>query len=483
MLYKFNQNRFLVSLALCVLFFSTVSANAATVGVSQRLLSSGLIGYWTFDGKSMIPNARDASGQGVHGNLSGFIATTTVAGKVGQGLRFDGVDDKVQVSPAPAAFLVNNYSYAFWVKPISAANGQFLFEFGDNTFGDQGLDITGGKFRVVSYYTSNATADVLSGGTTVQANKWYHITVVRNIPSNKLSLYVNGVRDVSDIALGAAAAYYGNDPKTINIGSRNTASFFNGIIDEVRFYNRALSAGEVKLLYTLGSQAVTQAASVPNVSNGLVVHQTFDGKNLIRNAADTSGQGNHGNLSGFTSTTTVAGKIGQALRFDGADDSVIVSHNANQLLTGGGTFAAWIRPNGQGESTSGRILDKSSVLTGVDGFTWGLANNGGNTRIGMNINGGTGVNSEPVYFTLGKWAHVAVTFDSTGRVSNYINGVLVGAPAVSGDPVGITTTNALTIGNRSTATDRTFDGTIDDLRVYNRPLSSTEIKMLYNSTR
>src|SRR3989344_1467692 len=56
-------------------------------------LTAGLVGHWTFDGNKMLTNVADSSGQGNNGSLVGQAATTTVPGKVGQALQFDGTDD------------------------------------------------------------------------------------------------------------------------------------------------------------------------------------------------------------------------------------------------------------------------------------------------------------------------------------------------------------------------------------------------------
>jgi len=66
--------------------FSTPSAfafitNSSLTGYSNSSLTQGLVGWWTFDGRDMIPNVRDRSDQGNHGNLTGQTATTTAPGK------------------------------------------------------------------------------------------------------------------------------------------------------------------------------------------------------------------------------------------------------------------------------------------------------------------------------------------------------------------------------------------------------------------
>ena len=166
----------------------------------------------------------------------------------------------------------------------------------------------------------------------------------------------------------------------------------------------------------------------------------------------------------------------QAVDFDGVDDTVIIPHDANQLLTTGGSIEAWIKPNGTGESTSGRIIDKSADALSTNGFYIATA-----TAVFFRINAGTYINSAAGSITYGNWYHVVVSWDNTGLTTIYVNGATSGTPGVSADPVGITAVTDLTIGNRSGGTDRTFDGSIDEVRIYNRALGLSEIQANYAS--
>src|SRR3990167_8880079 len=92
-----------IALAICALLIGGV-AQAFTIGKTlptQPDLQTGLVGHWTFDGRDMGPNVRDRSGQGNHGNLvlgaTGNTSTTTIPGKLGQALSFDGVNDYVTI--------------------------------------------------------------------------------------------------------------------------------------------------------------------------------------------------------------------------------------------------------------------------------------------------------------------------------------------------------------------------------------------------
>src|SRR5262249_3639961 len=115
---------------------------------------------------------------------------------------------------------------------------------------------------------------------------------------------------------------------------------FNGYLDELRIYNRALSQVEVTQLYNQGvGTHIGTTVNPPNLNSGLVAHYTFDGKDMIKNVSDTSGSGNTGFLNSFTSTTTQRGVIGQALSFNGVNNFVS-STNVVDVPTA--TVAAWV---------------------------------------------------------------------------------------------------------------------------------------------
>jgi len=168
------------------------------------------------------------------------------------------------------------------------------------------------------------------------------------------------------------------------------------------------------------------------------------------------------------------------LDFDGADDYINVPHDASQLLTTGGTIEAWIKPDTVGEG-AGKIVDKSSGgFSGQQGYSFMVD---APNRLLFIINGaGTRTSAiGSIVFGDGNWYHTVATWDDTGYVIFYVNGSQSGTPGGATNPAGITTVNALRIGNRSNATDRTFDGGIDSVRIYNRELGLTEIEYNYNS--
>jgi hypothetical protein len=168
--------------------------------------------------------------------------------------------------------------------------------------------------------------------------------------------------------------------------------------------------------------------------------------------------------------------------FDGVDDYVEIPHNDNQLganLSNGFTISAWINPKGYGEGGVGNIISKNTSTTGTAGF---FLRTTATTKIQFRINGGSALSSG-ADLIFGVWQHYLITV-SAGQLCNfYKNGVL--SNVADQDAVQtistITTTNPLTIGNRSTATDSTFDGGIKDVKMWNRVLTTTEITEEYQN--
>ena len=221
--------------------------------------------------------------------------------------------------------------------------------------------------------------------------------------------------------------------------------------------------------------------SVKEVSEeGLVLGMNFNSENNVGTAGsetvlDSSTYNNHGTNSGATATTT-GFNDGGAFSFDGVDDKITTALTSNTELTGGFTISTWIYPESLGENNAGYIMDKSADANGSAGFLYGLDSS---NRIRLRVNSGTGVYTANNAFEFDEWTNVVTTVEADATVSHYINGELSGTPATTGALASITTSNPLIVGNRFVATDRTFDGSIDSPKIYNRALSADEIKAQY----
>jgi hypothetical protein len=258
----------------------------------------------------------------------------------------------------------------------------------------------------------------------------------------------------------------------VHVGSPDTSSPYSLSWDTRTATN---GAHQLTALATdiLGNQRQSSMVSV-NVSNsgppppppippGLVAAYGFN-EGLGTSVADASGNGNLGTIAG--ATWTVDSKFGQALSFDG-NDRVNINDSNSLDLTTGMTLEAWIKPSASSTVFTTVILKERpgglAYAQYVDSTT--------HANVYVNVGGEAGVSS-PAVLPLNVWTHVAVTFDGA-MMRVFVNGAQVATRARSGSL--LVSTGALRIGGNAIWTAESFRGVIDEVRIYNRALSATEI--------
>lgn len=211
---------------------------------------------------------------------------------------------------------------------------------------------------------------------------------------------------------------------------------------------------------------------------------------LNSDANDAQGS-NNGTVSGGASYVS-NGKFSGAIDMDGSDDIIDAGSGSSidDIFSGGGTISAWISPQSWGEGGFGRILEKATGTLAANGFSLTLnqttLNPDYNVAFFRDFSSGYGAWTTPLNsITLNQWNHVVVVYDEDDANNDpviYINGQNV-TVSETNTPGGTANTDAgstLTIGN-SIATDRTFDGLIDDVRIYGSALSEEDVTALYKS--
>ena len=168
----------------------------------------------------------------------------------------------------------------------------------------------------------------------VPAARWSHLAVTYD--GATLRLYVNGIQTSSRPTSGIIKRT--TDPLWIG-GNRPYGEYFQGLIDEVRAYDRALSPREVRAEM---STSIGSARALTSRPRGLVAAYAFD-RDSGTVAPDASGKGNTGAIIG--ATWARRGRFGGALRFHGTDEVVRVPATASLNLKGAMTLSAWIRPS------------------------------------------------------------------------------------------------------------------------------------------
>ncbi len=245
---------------------TTSSATPCAKADLPPSLQNGLVGYWPFCG-----NANDASGNANNGAVNGATLTTDRFGNANSAYSFDGVDDYIMTSFQ--GVLGNNArTISFWANPEINSGDNYVFSYGSLSEGQTlGTYVRCGTS--VNFVTATNNAATVYSGTDF-CDSWSLFTVV--IPSggvtqNQIQHYVNGVL-VSNLS-------YFNPGVVINTGNASTFqlarlfynltfNYFKGRIDDVGFWDRALSASEIQQLYTLNnvSYAWSTGASTPSIS-------------------------------------------------------------------------------------------------------------------------------------------------------------------------------------------------------------------------
>ena len=323
----------------------------------------------------------------------------------------------------------------------------------------------------------NGTTHAGSSGWNQQlvAGQWYHYVGVYD--GSNVMAYLNGVLVQSNPYVGGSIAASGID---VSIGrNASTGDYFDGAIDDVRIYNRALSATEVAKLYQSGSVIFNgSSAALQNgttLSQGLVGLWTFDGKDINWNAmtaTDRSGQGNTGTLVGLNQRSVDTGHLGQALTFDGGSTHVDVSSSASLGITGNITMSAWIKTN---SPTADQIIASRWGGGGTsNSYALQLAGSLGQIQFFL---GGPGTLTSSAATVDTHWHFITATYDGANE-RLYEDGAQIGSQAASGPNQN--GGQDLHIGYEPAGFGgQYFSGTIDDVRIYNRALSAAEVKQLY----
>ena len=238
-----------------------------------------------------------------------------------------------------------------------------------------------------------------------------------------------------------------------------------------------------KLLLALGfAFSLTMNAQVPSYvpTSGLVGYWSFTG-----NANDVSGNGNNGTNNGATLTTDRFGNANSCYSYNGVSSYINVPNSVSLQFNGGITISTWVNasqiPVGQINSTS-YILSKGS-----DGGTprsWTSIFDTNGTALGIWDSAGTSgsfvsIPQTTFPFSINNWYNIIYTFDGTTSKS-YANGVLISS--VPTTVTAFSNSYDLKFGRRhTTGLPYFFNGKIDDIGIWNRALTQTEITNLYQA--
>ena len=256
---------------------------------------SNLVAWWPGD-----DNTTDIIGSNDGTPSSGV---TYASGEVGQAFSFDG-SSYVMVPNDPSITITGDLTLDAWIDPSSLSGHQNILA-KDNNDGYRWRveDSSGYQTLILS---TNAGLLVFGSTSSVQPNVWQHVATTVNFSSNEVKFYLNGVlTDTQSISASSI-----NSGAQLSIassgGSTNNVEDFNGLIDEIHIYGRALIASEIQAIYTAGSNGICKTAQSPPSGNYSVqLEVPSDGVYSITAIAyDLAGNSNSSEVSNMTVDTT-----------------------------------------------------------------------------------------------------------------------------------------------------------------------------------
>lgn len=468
------------------------SAYSTETSFTTTVFPPGAVSYWKFE-EGINTTAADSIGSN-DGTLQGD-AGWTVSGISGNALSLDGSTGYVSVGNLDYISTGTNgeYSTSIWIKFNTIKQSFF--------FGDE-QSANGGVMMQIdaSGYIQTYRSGYRNSNFQVQTGQWYHIVFVQT--AGGIDLYV----DSSYIGQIAASAYTHNETSNVtHIGSFPLGGrYTHAEIDEVVIYNRALNTAEItqwcEMFKGVGNCDVDGDTIADGVDNCL---QTY---NPGQYDADTDGIGNgcdpdylsslgavaYWNFNEVSGTTaadsigsnngTITGATwitsnisGNALSFDGNDSVNVGSDSSLQVQSH--TISAWIYLySNVSNGTSMMIYSRASNILAA-GYEWGIRGSSGN-KFAFGYYGGSGWYVDTVNIPLNTWVHVAGVWDNVaGTVTLYVNGTASSPKNTAAATITHVPTDNAFLGYQSQ--NLHMNGRMDEVIIFNRALSGTEIAELY----
>ncbi len=450
-------NRALSSTEISVLY------TAGNRGMSKPVCEpppAGLADWWSGDG-----NPDDVVGV-QHGSLRNH--TTYAVGKVGAAFDLDGVDDFVEMPSLASG--ATAFSFCTWLRVDSFTHSKYMAAFCESppTFISAvpmfALFVgNGSKDFGFEGHWSDGTLFDLRTAIPFGAGVWKHVAVTYD--GAVLKQYVDGTLlnqgNYTGKTLQADFPFLVGKGYAYPYGVVQT-NYFDGRIDELQYFTRALTADEIGVLFTADRAGLCRVTQVLNPPRDLVAWWPCDG-----NALDPQGQ-HHGTLLNGVGTTN--GMVRQALSFDGSNDQVDVPSAGDLDLTNALTVAAWVKPHVYVEW--GGIISKGENSK----VTYSLNSKGdGRFKLSLAFAQDTVVS---LAHGVDEWHFVAGTWDGT-NARIYVDGVQEGSTRFAGPLT--PNSGGLFIGADPTGANERFNGLIDEAMVCRRALSSHELLALYEA--
>lgn len=458
------------------------SAGSAFQGYPYGDLRKELLMYFPFDDNKSTSTAQNAA-HGEPGKLD-TVSYSSDSLVQTRSLSFTSAGSNVSIERYPQIEVedgVFTASVAFKVDSANVTGDVVLF-------GDKDLSATNDTAGFVIYLSKpssnvnvRAAVETTGGtqrtgttsGTNFGDNSW-HVATLTKTDDDTLDMYVDGVRR---FGMGSLGDITSTNEFRVGVAHDGSSNDYRGLIEEVRLYGKAFSQVEAERLYNIRSSDYQTTSNLPSATP--TYRYDFEDEGDTTSVTDSQGNsdGTIGTSGGFGGSGTgvvyiTDSVIGDhSLQFNGNGDEV--DTNTTFDTDSDFTWAAWFK------TTDSRnfvpiITNRTSTGTG-----FGILLDGGNIEPYLQDTDQNSIRPTVTgNINDGAWRHVAVSYDASVNVlRGYLDGVLksedTGTMNDSASP-----DNLLLAGTRTESF--TYDGELDDVRIYGSTLTPSQIERIYN---
>lgn len=454
---------------------------------------SNLVSLWRFDGDT---NDSKGSSNGTWSGNSLYVKGFFNTDATNKTAKFEG-SSRIATTDTPFPKDKDEaFSLDFKIKTSTVTESILISKRTDLTSSSAGYSVNLNTSGIPIFEVCNGTSEWSVTGTKSINDGYWHtiaVTFAGNENQDGMKIYIDGKLN----ATGATSTITGSLLNGLNLtfgaGSAG-ASAYTGVLDDIRFYDKELTDKECARLHTMSQSDIdiVQSKNQWKLGDGHVTE--ID--NLIslwkfdQNLNDTK-RTNHGVDKGIT-PTYVTGKYNSALDFNGTDSIVYVTPDTSldNVFASGGSISCWIYTRTDGEGSVGKIIDKRGGTT--NGWSLNVQNDDAtNFRLNFEQEFSTtkGAWQTEIDIPLNTWIHVVVTYDYDDVANNpkfYINGVERNSTVITETSTPVGTANSdvgipLIIGNIEDGSN-TFDGLLEEVRLYSDILIGAEPKRIYEAT-
>ena len=384
---------------------------------------------------------------------TGNGGTQKITGYIRKGAAFNGSSSKIVNAGFNAITGNAARSISFWYKTTS--DDDTIVTLGGTSGGNNTqFSIAPSSNSLAIYGFAGAYDESITGWTNdLTSGEWTHLVVTWDGQTGgTLKAYLNGDQEIKTLTRGAGEVYA--TTAGLQLGNwGNNDRYYNGKLDQVRIFDKALSQQEVTTLYNETYASSTKSTTdIFNDGSGVSLYELDEDAN--------------------------SSNFGQAAVFNGSSSKIDISLNRSSYSEI--SYSAWIKTSNTSQQRVIDSLDTTQVSNKMGLYT----RFDGTRGIRYSSIGDDLWDTGDLDNLLGDWFHVSVTDGGGDNVTVYINGQSESiTKVVSNNNYNTPTTTTIGVGKKSSnVTGDYFNGQLDQVRIYNTALSSGDVTKLYNES-